>query len=79
MFVADDKVAIVGTTNMDYRSFYLHFECGVAFYFSKVVGAVKQDILDTLQRCELITEKKAGARWYVRLGRALLRIFAPLM
>ena len=38
-----------------------------------------RDILDTLQRCELITEKKAGARWYVRLGRALLRIFAPLM
>ena len=31
MFVSDDDVAIVGTTNMDFRSFYLHFECGVAF------------------------------------------------
>ena len=34
MFVSDDEVSIVGTTNMDYRSFYLHFECGVAFFCS---------------------------------------------
>ena len=32
MFVADDEVGVVGTANMDYRSFYLHFECGVAFF-----------------------------------------------
>ena len=28
-FVVDDKMAIVGTVNMDYRSYYLHYECGV--------------------------------------------------
>jgi phosphatidylserine/phosphatidylglycerophosphate/cardiolipin synthase-like enzyme len=28
MFVADDIVATVGTINMDYRSLYLHLECG---------------------------------------------------
>ena len=27
--VVDDKVATVGTINFDYRSLYLHFECGV--------------------------------------------------
>jgi cardiolipin synthase len=30
-FVVDDKMAIVGTVNMDYRSYYLHYECGVWF------------------------------------------------
>lgn len=79
MFVADDKVAIVGTTNMDYRSFYLHFECGVMFYFSSVIQTVKKDILDTLELCELITKQSAQATLGARMGRALLRIFAPLM
>ena len=28
VFVADDKISTVGTINLDYRSLYLHFECG---------------------------------------------------
>lgn len=79
MFVADDKVAIVGTTNMDYRSFYLHFECGAAFYYSSVVDAVKQDILATLEKCQLISLDEASGNLFVRMGRGILRIFAPLM
>ena len=27
VFVSDGKKAVVGTVNLDYRSFYLHFEC----------------------------------------------------
>ncbi|MEI3292662.1 MAG: hypothetical protein V8R63_04155 [Thomasclavelia ramosa] len=27
----DDKIATVGTINFDYRSLYLHFECGVLY------------------------------------------------
>lgn len=79
MFVSDDKVAIVGTANMDYRSFYLHFECGAAFYLSSMVSAVKQDVLQTLEQCTAITYEAAAGNIFVRLGRALLRIFAPLM
>ena len=29
LFISDDKIATVGTVNMDYRSFFFHFECGV--------------------------------------------------
>ena len=47
MFVSDDEVSIVGTTNMDYRSFYMHFECGVAFFRSSV-ATLRNDILRTL-------------------------------
>ena len=49
MFVADDEVGVVGTANMDYRSFYLHFECGVAFFRCSVIQTVKQDILKTME------------------------------
>lgn len=32
VFTSDDEKAVVGTVNMDYRSFYHHFEDGVLFY-----------------------------------------------
>jgi len=41
--VSDDEYAVVGTINMDYRSFYLHFECGVWTYKSKSVLDIKED------------------------------------
>lgn len=80
MFVSDDTTAVVGTTNVDFRSFYLHFECGVAFYLSPVVAQVKDDILRTQNICEEITlEKVAAVKAPVRILRSMLRAFAPLM
>ena len=80
MFVSDDKTAIVGTTNMDFRSFYLHFECGVVFYRSSIVGDVKEDFLRTQQICTEITladeEEVSAPRRFLR---SLLRGFSPLM
>ena len=80
MFVADDEVSIVGTTNMDYRSFYLHFECGVWLYNSNSVLDVKEDFLETLEFCRQITAKDyQNVHWYHNLAAAILRVFAPLM
>lgn len=80
MFVCDDIVSIVGTTNMDYRSFYLHFECGVAFYGSSVVHQVREDIAKTLEVSREVSLKQVYATpLHTRLIRALLRLFAPLM
>ena len=47
-FVSDDKLAVVGTINLDYRSLYLHFECGVIYYQNQVVTDVKIDWLDAM-------------------------------
>lgn len=80
MFVSDDTSAVVGTTNMDYRSFYLHFECGVCFYYSNMVNKVKEDILKTMEKCEEITlEKAKDVKLLKRMLRAIIRIFAPMM
>ena len=78
-FVSDDKIATVGTTNLDYRSLYMHFECGVVMYGSRAVSQVKQDFLDTLELCEEITEEKCRPNIFMRLIQSLLRLFAPLM
>lgn len=79
-FVVDDAYSVVGTINLDYRSLYLHFECGVWLYKTDTVMDVKQDFINTLKVCKEVTlESAQKIRWYRRLGRAILRIFAPLM
>lgn len=80
MFVSDDDVAIVGTTNMDFRSFYLHFECGVAFYNASVIPKVKEDIENTLTISQEITlETIKSFPLHRRIAAAFLKMFAPLM
>lgn len=79
-FVCDDEVATVGTVNLDYRSLYLHFECGVWMYRSRAVMQVKEDVLDTLEHSVEITKKYCRDRSMpVRLTQSLLRLFAPML
>jgi cardiolipin synthase len=80
MFVSDDKVAIIGTINMDYRSFYLHFENGVLFYGSSVIKTVREDIEQTLDLCQEITmEYMDSFPFYKKLMGTALRLTAPLL
>ena len=78
-FVSDDKIATVGTTNLDFRSLYLHFECGVLIYASETVAAVKEDFLRTLPNSQEITLKECADKKFRSIVSDVLRIFAPLM
>lgn len=79
-FVVDDMFAVVGTINLDYRSLFLHFECGVWMYKTKSVFEVKRDFLLTLEVSQRITlEDCRDIKLYKRLSRTFLKIFAPLM
>lgn len=79
-FVCDDEVATVGSINLDYRSLYLHFECGVWMYRSRAVMQVKEDVLDTLEHSREITKEYCQSRnMMVRLTQSLLRLMAPLL
>jgi cardiolipin synthase len=78
-FVSDDRAATVGTTNLDFRSLYLHFECGVWMYKTPAVLSVKQDFLDTLPLCHEITVKDCARNALQRIVQDILRLFAPLM
>ncbi|MEG3293519.1 cardiolipin synthase [Streptococcus suis] len=80
--LVDDKKATVGTVNMDFRSFYLNFECGLYIYnHSAVLAAIKDDFTQSFkksQQINLLTFHKTYS-WYKRLGGALLRIISPLL
>ncbi|MBQ2805888.1 MAG: cardiolipin synthase [Clostridia bacterium] len=78
-FVADDDTATVGTVNLDYRSLYLHFECGVLMQNTLAVTQVKEDFLRTLEHCTPITEKECRRALPIRILQGVLRLFAPLM
>ncbi len=77
---ADGKIAVIGTVNLDYRSFYLQFENGIWLYGKNVVADIEQDICNTLEQCRPITPSLcAKVPWFQRTGRAILRLFAPLV
>ncbi|HEY8422496.1 MAG TPA: cardiolipin synthase [Thermoclostridium sp.] len=80
IIISDDDNAIVGSINMDYRSFYLHFENGVWICGSSVVQDIKEDILKTMEQCEEITlEEWLKRPLYKKAGELFFRIFAPLL
>ena len=79
MFLADDRQAVVGSVNLDYRSLTLHFENACMFVDHPVIPSVKADFEETLPRCELVAvkERRFGVLYGLYLG--LLRLFAPLL
>lgn len=79
-YVSDDQTAVVGTINMDYRSLYLHFECGVYLYGCDAVMDIKKDFCDTFPLCTEIGIDYCQKRSvFVRCFQCILRLFAPLL
>ena len=70
VFVADDESATVGTVNLDYRSFYHHFECGAYFYENQVVARIEEDFQSTLQKCREVTKEYYRRIPLWQIGRA---------
>lgn len=80
MFVSDGKRAILGTTNMDFRSFFMHFECATVFYGGKTVREVKADFDRTFELCRQVPSdyrKRVGI--LRRVFRGIARAVAPML
>ena len=79
-FVSDDKKAVVGTINMDYRSMYLNMECAVYMQEMDEINVIEADFQSTLQKCEEITLENCEK--YSKLKQLVGKIFwliSPLM
>ncbi len=79
VFVSDDVRATVGTLNMDYRSLYLHFECGCYFEKTDVIKDIKKDVDETLEKCDLIKPEDQKTNIFKSFIQSVLRLFSPLM
>lgn len=78
--ICDGKIASVGTSNLDYRSLYHHFENNVLLSGCEAVQDIAKDFEALFPRCEEVTEKyRSGRGAVLRTWQYILRLFAPLM
>ncbi len=79
-FVSDDLAAVVGTVNLDFRSLYLHYECGLWLYDCQAVRDIRDDFTRTLEQCREVTLDETYTKNPLkRMLYAILRFFSPLM
>ncbi len=76
-FLCDDKYATVGSINLDYRSLYLHFECGVWMYKTRCIKDIKNDFVEIFSESNMAQEKECGI--IRQLFRGVMELLAPLL
>ena len=79
-FLSDDRCAIVGTINLDYRSLCHHYECGVWMCDVPAIQDIRADFEQLFPQCREITPEMSrrqsrGRRLLV----AVMRIFSPML
>lgn len=78
--IVDSKYAYVGSSNFDYRSFYLSFECGVFFACDSAIIDMEKDFLETLNKSEEINYEKWKRRpLHQKLIGFFLSFLSPLL
>ena len=77
-FLADDEVGVVGTVNLDYRSFIHHYEDAVLMYRTRALAAMKEDMQKTFEASRLQTPEDAKKNVVWRVVCEIAKLFAPL-
>jgi cardiolipin synthase len=80
VFISDDRVATVGSYNLDYRSFYLNYEVGSLLIDCPAVKEIHDDFKKTLSECqEMALYDYRELSWGSRISGRVLRLFGPLL
>ena len=78
--LCDRRAASIGTSNLDYRSLYHHFENNVLLYDCDAVEQMAEDFENTFTKCREMTPLYQGGRnSALFLWQCVLRLFAPLL
>ena len=78
--VCDGKLAVIGTSNLDYRSLYHHFENDVLLYDCQAVQDMAADFEALFPQCREVTDTyRTGRGAMLMVWQCVLRLFAPLM
>lgn len=80
IFMVDNELASVGTSNLDYRSLYLHFENNVIFNDKNAMLEIEKFFKNTIEQSELVSLDKLKKRnIFYRALQNILRAFSPLL
>lgn len=78
--LVDREVAFVGSVNMDYRSFQLHFECGTVLYGTPCLEGLLEDMDNIMEKSHTLSYEEWSRRpWVRRILGPVLRLFAMWM
>ena len=78
--VIDDFISIVGSANLDERSFNQNFEANAFIYEEKTANRLKELFFRDMQNCEELTlEAWTNRRRRQKLKESFARLFSPLM
>ncbi|MBE7045728.1 MAG: cardiolipin synthase [Ruminococcaceae bacterium] len=78
--VADDELATIGTTNIDIRSFVLHFELNAFLYDTDIAKECHEIFLADQKKSSQLTKEIYAKRGLLRVMKeGFFRLFSPLM
>lgn len=80
MIVVDDKIASVGTANIDVRSFRLNFEVNAFLYHSDTTKKLAEIFYeDKRMSSELTMEKYQNRSFIIRIKESISRLLSPIL
>ena len=80
VFECDGREAVVGTINLDYRSFYHHFECATYIYGNDAIKDIEEDFCSTVKKCRRVTKETIKKEKFLyKLTGYLVKAFSPLL
>jgi cardiolipin synthase A/B len=76
----DDDLALVGSSNMDIRSFALNAEVSLLVYSREFVGQLQSEQLRYFSHCRhlALADWRARSQWS-RFGQNMARLMSPLL
>lgn len=78
--VSDDTIGLVGTMNLDYRSFHLQFEISALLYETSALADLKADIDMCFKSSNLLKQKEVeNWSWAPRALGFIFKAIAPFM
>ena len=78
--VCDDYLSSIGSTNLDFRSFFYNFEVSAFVYDKGVAQNVKECFLKDLQQCRQLTLNEYRQRsFFKRCAESFIKLFSPLL
>jgi cardiolipin synthase len=80
LLLADDDLVLSGSSNLDYRSFFLNFELDLLIRDRRLAPDVEKFLTESFQQSETLGLQQVRPRNLpLKAARNLIRLFAPLM
>ncbi len=79
MFLVDGELASVGSANLDYRSLFLHYECGALVCGGSAPLALRDDFEAIFKESAMVELPQKNPNYFRTVWNQFLRLIAPLM